>query len=154
MPLESLWNTVCQNIRETLILQTWSEEDFLSLLLEQTIWANWNLQWNQEMIFKGKTQAKSKTLGKWIPPPCNMFQLNFDGASKGNSRKAGFGGIFRDHKGTPILTYLGSIGWDINNSEELEGLWQGLIIAQKQGIFLLVIEGDLQILINMVTKML
>lgn len=106
------------------------------------------------MIIKGKTQARSKTPDKWIPPPRHMFQLNFDGASKGNPGNAGFGGIFRDHKGTPILTYLGSIGWDTNNSTELEGLWQGLIIAQKQGIFLLVIEGDLQILINMVTKML
>jgi len=52
-----------------------------------------------------------------------MFQLKFNGASKGNPGKAGFGGIFRYHKGTPILTYLGSTGWDTNNSVELEGLW-------------------------------
>ena len=131
MPLESLWNTVCQNIRETLLLQTWSEEDFPSLPLERTIWTNWNLQWNQEMIINGKTQARSRTPDKWIPPPRHMFQLNAYGALKGNPGKAGFGGIFRDHKGTPILTYLGSSGWDTNNSVELKGLWQGLIIAQK-----------------------
>ena len=94
------------------------------------------------MIINRKTQARSKTPDKWIPSPCHMFQLNFDGASKGNPGKAGFGGIFRDHKGTPILTYLGSTGWDTKNSEKLEGLWQGLIISQNQGIFLLVIEGD------------
>ena len=64
MPLDSLWNTVCQNIRETLLLQTWSEEDFPSLPLERTIWTNWNLQWNQEMITNGKTQARRKTPDK------------------------------------------------------------------------------------------
>lgn len=81
-----------------------------------------------------------------------MFQLNIDGASKGNPGNLGFGGIFRDYKGTPLLTFLGSKGWDANNSAELEGLWQGLILAQNKGFFLLIIEGDSQIIINMVSK--
>lgn len=134
-PLDTLWNTICQNIKETLLLQTWHEEDFPSLPQEQNIWANWNLHWNQELIIKGKTPAKSKTPEKWLPPSSHMFQLNFDGASKGNPGKAGFGGIFRDHKGAPLLTFLGSNGWDTNNSIELEGLWQGLLLAQKNGFF-------------------
>lgn len=104
------------------------------------------------MIIKGTTPEKSRTLKKWIPPPNHMFQLNFDGASKGNPGKAGFGGVFRDHKGAPLLTFLGSNGWDTNNSAKLEGLWQGLLLAQKIGYFLLIIEGDSQILINMVNK--
>ena len=79
-----------------------------------------------------------------------MIQLNFDGASKGNPRKAGFGGVFRDHKGAPLLTFIGSNEWDTNNSDELEGLWQGLLLAQSHGLFPLIIEGDSQILINMV----
>jgi len=84
----------------------------------------------------------------------HMYQLNFDGASKGNPGNSGFGGIFRDHKGAPLLTFLGSKGWDTNNSAELEGLWQGLILAQDKGFFPLIIEGDSQIIINMVTKIL
>lgn len=83
-----------------------------------------------------------------------MYQLNFDGASKGNPGNSGFGGIFRDHKGAPLLTFLGSKGWDTNNSAELEGLWQGLILAQDKGFFPLIIEGNSQIIINMVTKIL
>jgi len=52
-----------------------------------------------------------------------MIQLNFDGAYKGNPGKAGYEGIFRDHEGIPLLIFYGSIGRDINNSAEVEGLW-------------------------------
>lgn len=96
-------------------------------------------------------QLESTISNKWIPPQ-NVFQLNFDGASKGNPGKARFGGIFRDHKGVTLLTFLGSKGWDSNNSVELEGLWQGPLLAQSHGFFPLIIEGDSQILINMVNK--
>ena len=87
-------------------------------------------------------------------PPEDYLKLNFDGASKGNPGEAGFGGIFRDHQGRPLLIYYGSIGWDTNNSAELEGLWQGLQLAQLNNFFPLEIEGDSQILINMAQKLL
>jgi len=83
-----------------------------------------------------------------------MIQLNFDGAFKGNLGKAGYGGVFRDHKVIPLLTFIGSIGWITNNSAELEGLWQGLLLAQLNGFFQLLIEGDSQIFINMVNQIL
>lgn len=82
-----------------------------------------------------------------------MYQLNFDGASKGNPGKTGYGGVFRDHFGSPHLIYLGSKGWDTNNSAELEGLWQDLTLAQDNRFFPLIIEGDSQIIINMATKL-
>lgn len=82
-----------------------------------------------------------------------MFQLNFDGASKGNPGKAGYGGVFRDHYGTHQVIFLGSKGWDSNNSTELEGLWQGLTLAQDKSFFPLIIEANSQIIINMVTKL-
>lgn len=91
---------------------------------------------------------------KWLPPPMHMYQLKFDGASKGNPSNSGFGGIFRDYKGAPLLSFLGSKGWDTNNLVELEGLWQGLILAQGKGFFSLIREGDSQIIINMVSKIL
>lgn len=71
-----------------------------------------------------------------------MHKLNFDGASKGNPGNSGFGGLFRNHKGDSLLSFLGSKGWDTNNSVELEGLWQGLLISQGKGFFPLIIEGD------------
>lgn len=152
VPLENIWKIIYQNIKETLLLHTWYEEDFPSLPQEQNIWSNWNLQWNQEPISKGTTPPKGSSPEKWLPPPKHMIQLNFDGASKGNPGNVGFQGIFRDYKGAPLLTFLGSKGWDTNNSAGLEGLWQGLILAQNKGYFSLIIEGNSQIIINMVIK--
>lgn len=40
----------------------------------------------------------------------------------------------------------------MNNSVELEGLWQGLNLVQQHSYFPLIIEGDSQILINMVQQ--
>lgn len=82
-----------------------------------------------------------------------MIQLNFDGASKGNPGQAGYGGVFRDHKGHSLGIFLGSIGWDTNNSAELEGLWRGLKMAHSKNLFPLIIEGDSQILIRIATKL-
>ena len=79
-----------------------------------------------------------------------MVQINFDGASKGNPCKEGFGGIFRNHKGNVLQTFMGSIGWDTNSSVELEVLWQGPLLAQSHGFSPLIIEGDSQILVNIV----
>lgn len=89
----------------------------------------------------------------WTPPPIDMVKLNFDGASKGNLGQAGYGGAFRGHDGNPIAIFMGSIGWDTNNSAELEGLWRGLILAHRNKLFPLIIEGDSQILIRIAIKL-
>eukprot|EP00253_Pinus_taeda_P028336 PITA_28336 len=141
-PLENIWKIICQNIEETISLQTWYQEDLPTIPQEQSIWVNWNLQWNQEQVVKGTRPPMGCSPEKWLPPPMHMFQLNFDGASKGNPGNSGFGGIFRDYKSAPLLSFLGSKGWDTNNSAELEGIWQGLILAQNKGFSLLIIEGD------------
>ena len=86
------------------------------------------------------------------PPPKNSYKLNFDGASKGNPGEAGYGGILRNHEGIPLKIYFGNIGWDTNNSAEMEGLWQGLLIARNLSLQPLIVEGDSQILINMATR--
>lgn len=80
-----------------------------------------------------------------------MIQLNFDGASKGNPGIVGYRGIFRDHEGKPLLIFYGSIGWDTNLAE-LEGLSQGLCLAQHHGFFAIKIEGDSQILITIANQ--
>jgi len=93
-PLEILWNKFFQNLQETLLLQTWYEEDFPSIPQAQNIWANWNLHWNHVQANHGKPSSQIKIPDKWLRPPQHMIQLNFDGASKGNPGKAGYGGVF------------------------------------------------------------
>ena len=49
---------------------------------------------------------------------------------------------------------MGNLGWDTNNSAELEGLWQGLLLSQQLRLHPLDIEGDSQILINLSKQLL
>eukprot|EP00253_Pinus_taeda_P011523 PITA_11523 len=127
--LEQIWTILHINIKESLSIQDWSSEDFPTDHKEKLIWDNWQITLNHKPNSQNQHLNRQKKLTKWSPPPRNMYQLNFDGASKGNPGQTGYGGVFRDHLGTPHLIYLGSKGWDTNNSAELEGLWQGLTLA-------------------------
>jgi len=153
MPLDQIWNKFHQNIMETLSITAWHTEDLPTTPLEKAIWGNWEPQIKQNSINKKNLTLHSQEATSWSPPPLEMHKLNFDGASKGNPGKAGYGGAFRDHMGNPHCIYRGSIGWDTNNSAELEGLWRGLKIAHEKEYFPLIIEGDSQILIRMITKL-
>lgn len=42
--------------------------------------------------------------------------------------------------------YHGSMGQDTNNATKIEGLWQGLCIAETENLLPLEVEGDSQIL--------
>lgn len=106
-----------------------------------------------ELQKNGQAKSSSINKGKWKAPPKHSYKLNFDGASKGNPGAAGFGGIIRNHEGTPMQIYFGNMGWDTNNSAELEGLWQGLTLAWNLNLQPLVVEGDSQILINMAKRL-
>ena len=50
----------------------------------------------------------------------------FDGASKGNPRRAGGGGVVINLGGKVETKYYWNIGYDSNNMAEAYGLWQGL----------------------------
>ena len=78
----------------------------------------------------------------WEPPLDNVFKLNFDGASKGNPGKAGYGGAIKYHNGNITLLFYGSIGLESNNVVELEGMVVGLIITNKMNLLPLIMEGN------------
>ena len=52
---------------------------------------------------------------KWGTLPFPAFKLNFDGASKQNPGKSGYGGVIRDHTGNIQLIYHGNLGNNTNN---------------------------------------
>eukprot|EP00253_Pinus_taeda_P017843 PITA_17843 len=152
MPTEEVWNRVHSNLRETMLLKHWTEEDLPKKDNEKNILDNWKLELPQGTTTQHESRSNDKEDKKWTAPPTNSYKLNFDGASKGNPGKAGFGGIIRNHKGNDIQVYFGNIGWDTNNSAELEGLWQGLLVARSQNLQPLIVEGDSQIIIRMATR--
>lgn len=114
--IEIIWGNLCNNLQETLALQTWHGDDFPSPPQEWMIWQNWNLRINQTQEHPSRSLPLHQTSSQWLPPPLRITQLNFDGASKGNLGKAEHGGIFKDHNGKHLMIFLGTIGWDTNNS--------------------------------------
>ena len=51
----------------------------------------------------------------WSLPPKGWFKANFDGATKGNPRKAGVGGIIRNEHGKGIAAFSTPIGSQTNH---------------------------------------
>lgn len=136
------------------MLKSWKEEDWPTLANERTIMNNWQLHHTNGSPSVDLSNTKINYQNTWNPPAKFTFKLNFDGASKGNPGQAGFGGIIRNHEGAPLILYYGNMGWDTNNSAELEGLWRGLLLAGEHNYYPLEVEGDSQILINMAKKIL
>ena len=55
---------------------------------------------------------------KWKAPPRGWIKGNFDGATKGNHRKVGCGGVLRDHSGNIIDFIAIPIGISTNHKAE------------------------------------
>ena len=56
------------------------------------------------------------------PPPHLVFKLNFNGVGKENPGTVSYGRVCRNSDGVILQIFYGSIGFDTNNSAELEGL--------------------------------
>ena len=78
----------------------------------------------------------------WQAPPAGTFKLNVDGAAKGNLGPARYGSAIINTKGDIISLFWGSIGTNMNNIAELEGLINVLKWERKTGKTPLVVEGD------------
>ena len=83
-----------------------------------------------------------------------MFKLNFDGASKGNLGRAGFGGAIRNNQGNIINLFYGNSGFNSNNAAELDGLIARLTLVKQKGLFPVIVEGDFAIILSMASKLL
>ena len=76
--------------------------------------------------------------------------MNSDGASLGNSGKAGGGGLIRDCQGTWVKGYMRNIGVATNIIVEFWALRDGLILALKLGITHLLVELDAKVVVDLV----
>ena len=71
-----------------------------------------------------------------------------DGASKGNPRPVGSGGVLLDYSGRIVLNFAWGLGQKTNNFAEMLAIWQGLNQARSLSIKKLVIIGDSSIIIQ------
>ena len=100
------------------------------------------------------SDGNSQSLEKWEMPPQSVFKINFDGASKRNLGSVGFRGAIRNSEGSMVGLYWGYIGENTNNVAELKGLLAGLAMATSFGWFPIILEGDSQLILQMITKLL
>ncbi|GLJ45907.1 hypothetical protein SUGI_0966430 [Cryptomeria japonica] len=97
-------------------------------------------------------KAKNRKMVKWLAPKKNWTKLNFDGASRGNLGKAGYGVVIRDENGSFIQVVYGRIEDTTNNEAEIRALEAGLEMCVEKCLSKVIIEGDSQIIINGVIK--
>ena len=76
-----------------------------------------------------------------------MFELFFDGASKGNPGKAGGEGVIICPEGNIEVKYFWNIRFDSNNMAEVYGLWQGIKQLKEKGVEEAIVFGDSRLII-------
>ena len=77
-----------------------------------------------------------------------MFNLFFDGASKGNLGKAGSRGVIICPEGNIAVEYFWNIGFDSNNMAEVYGLWQGIKQLKDKGVEEAIVFRDSRLIIQ------
>lgn len=97
----------------------------------------------------------------WLPtmsllrpksPSLIYLKYNIDGASKGNPRKTGYGGVLRDAEGGIIFIFHCHLGTATNNMAELMALEQCLDFLSQDNYFNVMIEAEFELIINSVKK--
>ncbi|XP_059066239.1 uncharacterized protein LOC131857574 [Cryptomeria japonica] len=89
-------------------------------------------------------------MAKWSPPPFPSFKIQFDGASKGNPGRSGFGVVIFHHSSKIIKAVGKHIGQGTNNVAEFQALSFGLDLALSLNIKDIVIEGDSMVVFQVV----
>ncbi|KAH0746554.1 hypothetical protein KY290_008277 [Solanum tuberosum] len=78
---------------------------------------------------------------KWLPPPYG-FKLNVDGSFEHTTSKGGAWSVIRDFNGNWIVGKSSRISTNSVLNAELLALFQGLRLAQSQGILDIIIAMD------------
>jgi len=94
-----IWEEICRSIKETILSETWEEEDWKLNQEEWRIISKLNMEYSMVYLRAEKRIRPSTQSPKHFKYSGeHMIKLNFDGVSKGNPGQAGLGGIFRDSK--------------------------------------------------------
>lgn len=147
------WEKIVTLVKETIRSKPWKLEDLNCNPEEQSILHSWQPNLTNQLTIKApKRQHSSPTI--WTPPPTDFIKINFEGASKGNSGLAGYGATLRNSNGEILCLVAGYLGETTNNAAELTGLLQGLQATIDRHRHKLILEGDSQIVIQLITKIL
>lgn len=140
-----------------------------NILFGITLWQIWkdrnrksfdNLEWIPEISFKNicsyaseiveafnsplVTDPPPNRLILWFPPTAGSLKLNTDGCWYESTRKAGFGGLFRDAQGEWVLGYHGRMVANSSLETEIWAIYRGLTIILEKGLSNVQVESDSQ----------
>ena len=152
--MNNIWQHTMGNIRETILAEKWSDEDWKTVGPEAQILENLNLK--PEMLSQGSWKFRppnQSTQEQWMPPLQGFLKLNYDGASKGNPGQAGAGGIFRNSQGIVCRFYALDLGHATNNEAELMAVKRGLQIAIREAYQRVIVEGDSAMVTEILKKL-
>ncbi|KAL6213679.1 hypothetical protein ACLB2K_013125 [Fragaria x ananassa] len=86
---------------------------------------------------------------KWLPPPCNLVKLNFDGSVCHNTKTA-TGFVVKDHEGNPILASSRCVGNSSVSIAECSAFRDDLFHALCNDIRRVQVEGDSKLIIDLI----
>ena len=93
--------------------------------------------------------CSSLTLEEHLETPTyGLWNLNFDGASRGNPGPSGFGACIRNSIGEVVAIIVSPFPIDTNNILEAHALLAGLILDNQGYFYRLHIEGDSSVIID------
>lgn len=152
---EDLWEMTLKQVRESILAEKWTEEDWKTCETEMIVLKRLNLE--QGMIYQQTKQQQQpmapQSPVKYQKPPEGFMKLNFDGAAKGNPGPAGYGGIFRNGQGGAEWIYAEYGGTMTNNEAEFMAAYQGIKISRRLGYRKLEIEGDSTLVVDTLRKL-
>ncbi|GLJ36789.1 hypothetical protein SUGI_0741920 [Cryptomeria japonica] len=111
---------------------------------------HWNLTKISGYKLMDKKQNKANIV--WTPPISRNFKINFDGASRGNPGKSGYGAIIRNEFCNFVGANYNPLGINTNNMAKMAGLLAGSEWCMARGIQDVEVEGDSQIILNGISK--
>ncbi|CAL5371541.1 unnamed protein product [Camellia sinensis] len=103
-----------------------------------------------ESVVTTPLQTKSSSL--WLCPPVGRIKLNTDRSLKGTNNNGGFGGLFRDEKGSWISGYYGRMERCTSLEAELWAVYKGLTIILQRGMNKVIIETDAEQVVQLLNE--
>lgn len=91
------------------------------------------------------TDSPMTRLNPWFPPLAGNLKLNTDGSWYESTRRARFGGIFRNAQGKWKLGYPGKMVASSSLETEIWNIYRGLTIILEEGFSNVQVESDSQV---------
>ncbi|KAL7200926.1 hypothetical protein ACSBR1_032779 [Camellia fascicularis] len=98
------------------------------------------------------TSLKFKSLTVWSYPSAGKIKLNTDGSTRRNGGGGGFGGLFRDERGSWISGYYGRLEICTSLEAELWAVYKGLTIILQRGFNQVIIETDAKQVVHLLSE--